>query len=99
MKISKILTAVFLSWTAIDLDLYREGARKSTRATEELLILGEDVVRKKKRVLCRRRTNAIPPWLRRAKLVLHSRVNHSSGRSRDPRDSDQRKIRRKFNNA
>ena len=99
MKIVIILISTFLPWAAIDLNLLRRrGDSYASDATEISLELGGDELHQKKKVQ-QHRLNVIPPWHRGLKRPVRSRCNYFSTKSRDPRDSDQRKIRRRINNV
>lgn len=96
MKILSILVSLCLNWVAFDMNLFRRRAGRLHTPSAELT-LAEDGQHAKRRI-ARKRSNVIPPWLRGARAVVRMKVNHFSPKSKDPRDSDQQKIRRKFNN-
>ena len=92
MRIVTILTAFFLPWAAYDQNLFR---RRRERLVSDQ---GLHELREQKEVKQHKRLTVVPPWLRAKKPVLRMKCNHFSGKSRDWRDSNQRAIRRKFNN-
>jgi hypothetical protein len=96
MKIPIIVIAALLTWVAFDTDLFQR--RGFEARAEEVLTLGSVERRAKRRVLRRHSLDVIPLWARGARPPVRMKVNHFVNRSRDPRDSDQRKIRRKFTN-
>ncbi len=95
MRITLYLTTLLLNWIAYDLNLFR-GKRD---AYASLNYATYDSLKEQKQVKKLIKLNVIPPWLRAMKRPrVRMKVNHFSGKSRDVRDSNQRKIRRKFNN-
>ncbi len=95
MKIRSILVALFLSHLAFDQNLFRKTENGLPRTAE--LALGEDRIRKRRRHVLPHR-GPIPPWVRGPEPLVRMKVNHFNPKSRDPRDSNQRAIRRKFSN-
>lgn len=97
MTILRILVSAFLSWAAFDRNLFR--ARRLPAGSVQApvsLSWEQEQVRKAKRN--QHRLNVIPQRYRRARTPLRSKCKYHSVKSRDVRDSDQRKIRRRFNN-
>ncbi len=95
MKIVRWIVAAFLPWAAVDTELLRR--RKSPLArgeTIELEIAGDREVKRVRR----KRRSVIPIGYRHAEKPVRRKVNHTSSKSRDVRDSNQRMIRRKFSN-
>ena len=98
MKITVIFISTFLTWVAFDHNLYRRRRETySLDAVELSLSEAGETTTQKKRVR-QQRLPVIPPHLRKREVRLYSKVNHKSTKSRDRRDSNQRSIRRKFNN-
>jgi hypothetical protein len=96
---TKILISLFLTWVAFDADLFRR--RRDGHASNSIdvsLDQGSDELRQTKKIRALHRS-VIPTHLRIAKKQYRSKLNYFSTKSRNGRDSDQRKIRRKFNNA
>lgn len=97
MKIPAILFSIFLPWVAYDTNLFRR--RDGFHASSDVeLVLTDKEVRLRKAVQ-QFRFNVIPFHLRKPKLRVRSKASYYRVKSFDPRDSNQRKIRRKFNNA
>lgn len=96
MHISILLFSTLLSWAAYDLNLFRRRGAVVSAAIE--ISYGESETLRQKKVH-RHRLDVIPPWQRGRKKVFVSRCNYFSTKPRDVRFSDQRKIRRMFNNA
>ena len=98
MKITVIFISTFLTWVAFDHNLYRRRRETySLDAVELSLSEAGETTTQKKRVR-QQRLAVIPPHLRKRAVRLYSKTNHKSAKSRDRRDSNQRSIRRKFNN-
>lgn len=99
MRITTFLTSAFLSYAAYDLNLFRrrKSGYQASSAIEHSLAGNELKEREQKKVKYER-TNVIPPWLLAKQPKLRMKCNHFSGKSKDPRDSNQRAIRRKFSN-
>lgn len=95
MKISVILTSVFLSWVAFDHNLHR---RYDSSHGETASLYDEELKKQKIRKLQRKNADVIPVKFRRRKVKLRAKCSYKSVKSKDHRDSDQRKLRRKFNN-
>lgn len=93
MKITQIFVSLFLSWTAVD--IRRRGDSPYSHETELTLVHDGEQLRQKKQ---RRYENVIPLWFRGYRPPPPRRCNHTSGKAKDPRYSDQRKIRRRINN-
>lgn len=98
MKNLIIVLSTFLSWSAFDLQLFRrrrdslEGKVIEFSLTEEM----KETELKKKSI--RHRLEVIPPRFRKRKVKLKAKCNYTGTKSKDVRDSNQRMIRRKFNN-
>lgn len=90
MKISTLFTTTFLVWIAYDANLFR---RRGDSYSSSVAITLEI---KKEQKRFRRLTG--PPWREKIPPKLRMKVNHFSSRSKDPRYSDQQKIRRRINN-
>lgn len=96
---TKILISLFLTWSAFDANLFRRrGDSYASQSIDVSLDQGSDEHRQTKKIR-KLRANVIPPHLRWPRRPYRSKLNYFSTKSRDGRDSDQRKIRRKFNNA
>ena len=98
MKTAIIFISTFLTWVAFDQNLYRRRRETYSISAIELSITeaGETVTQKKR--MQQQRLNVIPPHLRKRQVKQYSKCNHKSVKSMDRRDSNQRSIRRKFNN-
>lgn len=99
MKIpATLIISTFLSWAAFDLNLFRRRGDLHVYSEDEIsLDLGADALHQKKRIK-QHRLNVIPIRYRGIRRPVRSKCNYFSTKSRDVRDSDQMKIRRKFNN-
>ena len=98
MTILKILVLIFLPWTAYDLDLFRRQTKGHVlRFTDLSFVENPDEFRLKKQIQ-KLHSNVVPLRLRAGKSPARSKCSYYSIKSRDIRDSNQRKIRRKFNN-
>lgn len=98
MKITFIFISTFLTWVAFDHNLYRRRRETYSLDSVELSISeGEATAPQKKKVVLER-LDVIPPHWRKRAVKLHSKCNYRGTKSRDARDSNQRSIRRKFNN-
>jgi uncharacterized protein YktA (UPF0223 family) len=95
MKISVIFTSFFLSWVAFDPNIHRSSVATFSR---EAALYDEETKKQKLRKIYKRNRDVIPPKFRKRKVKLRSRCSYSGTKSKDHRDSDQRKIRRRFNN-
>jgi hypothetical protein len=97
MKILIFLIITFLPWAAFDTNLFRR--RRDSFDTESgiSLDLGSDFFQQKKKVR-QLVLNVIPLKHRSLRKAVSTKCNYFSTKSRDPRNSNQRKIRRKFNN-
>lgn len=99
MKIRSLLSATFLSWVAFDANLFRRRrSAQASSATEISLDQAHEDLEEKKQQKQNRRS-VIPPHLRDiGPAPVRKRCSYYSTKSRDVRDSDQKKIRRRFNN-
>lgn len=99
MKSSILFISIFLSLDAYDLNLFRRP-RSAQRWAGVSVSLDQvaDPIRHRKRSI-HHKPNVVPPWLRGKRQILRTKCKYLSVKSRDARDSDQRKIRRRFNNA
>ena len=98
MKILILFTSTFLTWAAFDRNLFRRRADSyATNASEISFELGADELRQKKKIQ-QKYLNVIPARYRKRPARLRMKCNYFGSKSRDSRDSDQRKIRRRFNN-
>jgi hypothetical protein len=98
MKIMTLLISTFLTWAAFDSNVFRR--RKDSYALSETEIsfsLGTDTLRQKEKIH-RDRLDVIPAWHRGAIKPVRTKCNYFLTKSRDLRDSDQKKIRRRFDN-
>lgn len=98
MKFSIILVSTFLSWAAYDHNLFRRKNDSYVFSEDEIVSL-EKVGQKKRALLKREHLSVIPAWHKARKKPTRLKCNYFSTSSRDVRNSDQRKIRRRFNNA
>lgn len=98
MKITVIFISTFLAWVAFDHNLYRRRRESYSLDGVGLSISeGQATASQKKRVV-QQRLDVIPPHLRKRSVKLRTKCNYRGTKSRDNRDSNQRSIRRKFNN-
>ena len=94
MRIMIFFTALLLPWTAYDLNLFQRR-----RDRYALSYATHDTLQEQKAVKKFIKLSPVPSWLQgQKKVVVRMKVNHFSSKSRDLRDSNQRMIRRKFNN-
>lgn len=98
MKISTILITTCLVWAAFDNNLFRRR-RDQFGSGPSVSYDAEAEARRELKKRQPSRREVIPPWYESAPLKLKMKVNHFSAKTKDPRYSDQRKIRRRFNNA
>lgn len=99
MKISTIFIATFLAWVAYDTNLFRRrGERYSSVGVS--LDMAESLAETKREVRRERlqKPNVIPSWYKLESPKMRMKVNHFCSKSKDPRHSNQKKIRRMFNN-
>jgi hypothetical protein len=98
MKISIILISTFLSWATYDTHLFRRRKNFYAANDDEISFeLTEEVLQKKKKTI-RHRLDVIPRRYRGLKKPVRAKLNYFSSKPRDVRSSDQKKIRRRFNN-
>lgn len=95
MKIMTIFVSLFLSWAAYDQNLFRRRRESFSHGSIEF-VLSESELEEKKQV--QQHLSVIPPWHRSLPKRVRLRVNYFSTKPRDVRFSNQRKIRRMFNN-
>ena len=100
MKISKFFAATFLVWAAYDSHLFRRRRDRfaSSHISFSLEAEAEAKAQREARKATRQWRDNIPPWYEPPPLKLKMKVNHFKSESKDPRYSDQRKIRRRINN-
>ena len=98
MRITISLAAILFPWFAYDQNLFRRRRLESSSSFAIYDSEGEREGEQKEVKQQLKRLDVIPPWLRGGRPRLRMKVNHFSGKSRDVRDSNQRMIRRKFNN-
>ncbi len=99
MRTTVLLLFSFLSWAAYDTNLFRKR-RDSYSVTAIEISLDElsfEQEQQQKKIL-RRNQDIIPAWHRGQRKPEVSRCNYFSTKPRDVRFSNQRKIRRMFNN-
>ena len=96
MKISILFVSLFLTWTAYDQNIFRRP-REQFQLTAIEEFFSESEVQQKKQ-LRRHRLDVIPARYRNLRPPEKQRVNYFSTKPRDVRFSNQRKIRRMFNN-
>lgn len=96
MKISKFFAATFLVWAAYDNHLFRRRSDRFASGNVSISLESEALRNAKK--AARRRRTIIPPWYEPRPPKLKMKVNHFKSEAKDPRYSDQRKIRRRINN-
>ena len=96
MQIISVLISLLLPWAAVDLSLLRR--RKSLFSDETTISFSQEEELWQRKRAQRLRSNVIPIELRRARPRVRSKCSYLSIKSKDVRDSNQRKIRRRFNN-
>jgi hypothetical protein len=98
MQIQPILVAIFLNWVAFDLNLFRrrEGIFSTETTSMTLSLEAEEL--KQKEQLQHHRMDVVPPHMRGLRKPVQCSCNYFSTKPRDVRFSNQRKIRRMFNN-
>jgi hypothetical protein len=99
MRIRIILITTFLTWTAVDLQLLKRRRLFRDSSQIELSLEQSDRENEQEKKSERHRLDVIPVWQRGRRKPLQSRCNYFSTKPRDHRFSDQRKIRRMFNNC
>jgi hypothetical protein len=99
MQLTILLIASLLSWAAYDTNLFsrRRDSYSLTAIEVSLEELNHEQEQQQEKVL-RQRRDVIPKWRRDIRKPMASRCNYFSTKPRDARFSDQRKIRRMFNN-
>ena len=95
MKRISILLSTFLTWAAFETGLFRRRKDSYDASAIELALAPEEEKRQQKKL---RVSNVIPHWIRKRRPKFRHKLNYFSTKSRDVRDSDQQKIRRKINN-
>lgn len=98
MKITFIFISTFLTWVAFDHNLYRRRRETYSLDSVELSISEGEATAPQKKKMVLKRLDVIPPHLRKRAVKLRTKCSYRSTKSRDSRDSNQRSIRRKFNN-
>lgn len=98
MKISTVLVATFLTWVTFDRNLFRRRGERYASPSTSLSFETETEARREIKEFKQCHREVIPPWFNPGKQKLKSKVNHFCAKSKDPRFSNQRKIRRMFNN-
>ncbi|AZZ35584.1 hypothetical protein CIK05_01810 [Bdellovibrio sp. qaytius] len=98
MKITVIFISTFLTWVAFDYNLFRRRRETYSLTAIELSIADAGEVATQKKKVQQQRLDVIPPHLRKRAVKLYSKCSYVSAKSRDHRDSNQRSLRRKFNN-
>ncbi len=99
MRTVLFTTMALLTWAIYDPNLFRRRSASTGPTSIELTLsdLAEEGQRQKK--IIRRNAEVIPWWHRNKKSPVVSRCNYFQTNPRDVRFSNQRKIRRMFNNA
>lgn len=97
MKIIFLFISIFLSWVAFDPGLFRRRYNSYNIAVVEFTLTEVDEVQQQKKVQ-QKRLDVIPLRYRNRKKPERMKVNYFSTKPRDVRFSNQRKIRRMFNN-
>jgi hypothetical protein len=98
MKVSTILVSTFLTWSAYDSNLFRRRRDSFTSNQTSISLTAEDEELREAKAVQRHRLDVIPARYRRVRTPVRLKCNYFSTKSRDVRDSDQKKIRRRFNN-
>lgn len=98
MRAKILLFTSVLSWAIYDTNLFRRRSDPIANPAIEVSLdelSGEHEQQKK---IQRHKANVIPQWHRDQRKPVASRCNYFSTKPRDVRFSNQRKIRRMFNN-
>lgn len=98
MRITIYLTTLFLPWLAYDQNLFRHGRHRSAFYYSYATNTDQEKKQREQKEIKQHHGSVIPPWLKKPKPKLRMKCNHFSVKSRDVRDSNQRMIRRRFNN-
>lgn len=93
-----LFISTLLTWVAFDYNLHRR--RRSLIADDviEITLFEEESQFQQQKKIQRHHLDVIPARLRHRKVRLYSKCSYKGTRSRDQRDSNQKAIRRKFNN-
>lgn len=98
MKITVLFISTFLTWVAFDHNLYRRRRESYSLDSVELSISEGQATAPQKKKVKQLRLDVIPQHLRKRSVKLRAKCSYKDTKSRDNRDSNQRSIRRKFNN-
>lgn len=96
MKITVLFISTFLSWVAFDHNTFR---RRRNLSSEVTISIAEDINNSQQETkIKKQRFETIPERFRQRPVKLKSKCNYKGTQSRDRRSSNQRAIRRRFNN-
>lgn len=97
MPVQRILIVILFSWVAYDRNLFR---RRESIFSNELYSysIAPEPEHENERKNQQDRRNVVPDWFPTTNSRLRSKCNYFSTKPRDVRFSNQRKIRRMFNN-
>jgi len=98
MRISLFLITSFLSWAAYDTNLFRKRQDSIAIVTIEISLDELNEEHRQQQKVHRRNLDVIPDSYRNQRRPVTSRCNYFSTKPRNVRFSNQRKIRRMFNN-
>jgi len=97
MKISILFISTLFSWAIFDPSLFRRRSNSYNIVALEFSLNEVDEVQQKKKVQ-KEHSDPIPLHYRKRKKPERSKLNYFSSKPRDVRFSNQKKIRRMFNN-
>ena len=96
MRITLLLTAALVSWAIYDVYLFRRSRSSFAVTSTEISNYEPELLRQQKKIL-RNRFDVIP-LKHRGRKKYKPKCNYFNTKPRDVRFSNQRKIRRMFNN-
>lgn len=98
MKIIILYISTLLTWVAFDPGAHRRRRGFSYGQNTELFLTEDEQELQQEKKLIRHRLDVIPKRFRGIRSLQRIKFHSATTKSKDPRDSDQRKIRRRFNN-
>ncbi len=99
MRKLTVLITLFLSWVAFDKNLFKSQKAPFALRTAGTSLIHDGERRSQKSIIRYQRRSIVPEWMPKVDKKLRLKCNYFSTKSRDVRSSDQRKIRRRINNA